>query len=232
MKKQIYGLLAVFIIATLLVLPIYGADTEISRHYQNTGFTAVSIASGMRLEVKQGTPYEVVVRTEENQLKQVKVAQVGNMLHFYLPPFSLATTPVEISIIMPELTKIDLSGGSKAHVTMKVLPKSFGASLSGGAELSGLLHAQRLELNLSGGSVSNLTGAADTLIVRASGGSRILQDSFKVDRARINLSGGCRSEVFVIESMDVDASGGSQIYYHGTPKLNTSFSGGAGIRSF
>lgn len=232
MKKQFYGLLTIFIIATLLVLPIYGADTEISRHYQNKGFTALSIASGMKLEVKQGTQYEVVVRTEENQLKLVKVAQVGNMLQFYLPPFSFATAPVEIFITMPELTKIDLSGGSEARITMKILPKTFGASLSGGAELSGFLHTQRLEINLSGGSVSNLTGAADTLIIRASGGSRILQDSFKVDGARINLSGGCRAEVFVIGSMDVDASGGSQVYYHGTPKLNTSFSGGAGIRSF
>ncbi len=232
MKKQFYGVFAVFIIAAFLVLPIYGADTEISRHYQNKGFTALSIASGMRLEVKQGTQYEIVIRTEENQLKLVKVAQVGNMLQFYLPPFSFATAPIKISITMPELTKIDLSGGSKANVMMNVIPETFGASLSGGAELSGLLHSQRLELNLSGGSLSNLTGAADTLIIRASGGSRILQDSFRVDRASIILSGGSRAEVLVIESMDVDASGGSQVYYHGTPKLNTSFSGGAGIRSF
>lgn len=229
MKKRFFSLFVVLIITTLLVLPIYGAGTETSRQYQNKGFTALSIASGMNLEVKQGTQYKVVIRTEESQLKLVKVAQVGNMLKFYLPPFSFATTPIEIFITMPELIKIDLSGGSTANITMNVIPKTFSASLSGGTELSGSLHAQRLELNLSGGSQSNLTGAADTLIIDASGSSRILQESFKVKKANISLSGGCGAEVFVIESMDVNASGGAQVYYRGNPSLNTSFSGGAGI---
>jgi hypothetical protein len=229
--KKFYHLLVVLVITALLALPIYGAGTDISRHYQNKGFQALSIASGMKLEVKQGKQYEVVVRTEERQFKLIKVAQIGNRLKFYLPPFSFATAPIEILITMPELINLDLSGGSIADIAMNVTSKTFTASLSGGTELSGLLHAQRLELELSGGSRSSLTGAADTLIIDASGGSRILQDSFKVNKAMISLSGGCRAEVFVMESMDVDASGGAQVYYHGTPKLNTAFSGGAGVTS-
>jgi hypothetical protein len=229
MKKQFYGLFVILIITALLVLPIYGAGTAISRQYQNKGFKALSIASGMKLEVKQAAQYAVAIHTEESQLRLVKVVQAGDMLKFYLPPFSFATAPIEIFITMPELIKIDLSGGSTANLMMNI-PKTFNASLSGGTELSGSLHAQRLRLDLSGGSQSDLTGAADMLIINASGGSRILQKSFKVNKASIGLSGGCRAEVFVTESLDVDASGGSQVYYHGTPNLKTSFSGGAGIK--
>jgi hypothetical protein len=228
MKKIFYSLFAAFIMTTLSALPIFGTGTQISRHYQNKGFTALSIASGMQLEVKQGKQYEVVVRTEESQLKLVKVVQVGDMLKFSLPPFSFATNPIEIFITMPELTEVDLSGGSTANITMNVL-KTFIASLSGGAELSGALHTKQLELDLSGGSESSLTGAANTLKIVASGGSRILQESFKVNQAKVSLSGGCRAEVFVTESMDVDASGGAQVHYRGNPRLNTSFSGSAGI---
>jgi hypothetical protein len=131
---------------------------------------------------------------------------------------------------MPELTKLDLSGGSTANMAMNVTNKSFSATISGGSELTGSLQAQRLELELSGGSQSNLTGEADTMNIGASGGSRIQQESFRVNKAGINLSGGSQAHVYVQDMIEVDASGGSQVYYRGTPKLGrTSFSGGSGI---
>jgi hypothetical protein len=133
---------------------------------------------------------------------------------------------------MPELTELDLSGGSIAGIVMKVTDKDFEASLSGGSQLAGALETRRLELNLSGGSQSHLTGEADTLKVDASGGSQIRQQGFTVNKASFGLSGGSSAYIFVKEMIDVDASGGAQVFYHGNPRLGrTSFSGGAGIHS-
>lgn len=230
MKKQLCGVLAVILITALLSLTVYGLGAETSRQYEFKGFTALSVVSGMKLEVTQGEKYEVMIRS--NQLELVRVEHSGELLRFYLPPFTVTTASINIFITMPELTKLDLSGGSIAHITMKVTPKNFRASLSGGSRITGTLQAKRLELDLSGGSQTSLTGKADTMVIDASGGSRIQQELFPVKEARLRLSGGCRAEVSVAEVMDIDASGGSQVYYRGNPRLGrTSFSGGAGIQS-
>lgn len=231
-KKQLFGLLAVLSVTVVLALTVYGAGIEGSRDYTNQGFSALSIASGMKLEVIQGEEYEVTVHTKKSQLEMVKVKQAGEMLGFSLPPFTITTGPIKIFITMPELTKLELSGGSKADMMMDVTAQSFVAGLSGGSEMTGSLQARRLELYLSGGSRSSLSGAAETMKVYASGGSEIRQESFQVEEAGFNLSGGCRAYVFVKEMIEVNLSGGSQVYYHGRPRLGgTSFSGGSGIRS-
>jgi hypothetical protein len=232
MKKQFWGLLAGLIVTSTLLLTVCGANAGVSRNYEKQGFTALSIASGMKLKVKQGEKYEVTVRTRESQLKLVKVEQAGQLLKFYLPPFTTTTGSIEIFITMPELTRLDLSGGSIADITMNITHKTFSANLSGGTGLTGSLQAQQLELDLSGGSRSSLTGGADTMKIGAFGGSRIQQEGFQVNKADLRLSGGSTAYVFVKEMIEVDSSGGSQVYYRGSPRLGkTSFSGGSGIRS-
>jgi hypothetical protein len=231
MKKQLLGVILMIAAMGILAIEVSGAGGG-TRGYNNEGFTAVSVASGMKLELKQGEKYEVTVRTTARLLKLIRVDQVGKRLKFYLPPFTITNSRIEIFITMPELTEVELSGGSIVNMEMKVPDKDFEASLSGGSQLAGSLETRQLELELSGGSHSNLSGAADTLKVEASGGSQIRQEDFPVNKASFGLSGGSSAYVFVKELIDVDASGGAQVYYHGTPRLGrTNFSGGAGIHS-
>lgn len=232
MRKQLSALLMALIVTLVLALTVSGANPEISRSYKNQGFTSLSVASGMKLEVKQGKKYEVTVHTKESQFKRIKVEQTGKMLEFSMLPFTTTTGSIEIFITMPELTELGLSGGSTAVVTMNVTQKTFLANLSGGSGLTGSLQARQLILNLSGGSRSSLIGETDTMKINASGGSRIQQEGFQVNEADLNLSGGSTAYIFVKESIEADASGGSQVYYNGSPRLGkTSFSGGSGIQS-
>ncbi|HEX3046047.1 MAG TPA: head GIN domain-containing protein [Bacillota bacterium] len=231
MKKHFIGFMLAVMVIGVFALTVSGAGSN-TRNYKNSGFTAVSVASGMKLEVKQGAKYAVTVQATARLLKVIEVEQFGKRLEFSLPPFTITNSRIEIFITMPELTGLNLSGGSIADIAMKVTDKDFDASLSGGSQLAGSLESRRMELNLSGGSQSHLTGEADALKVDASGGSQIRQESFMVNKASFSLSGGSTAYISVKETIDVDASGGAQVFYHGNPRLGrTSFSGGAGIHS-
>ncbi len=223
---------AVLLLILLLAVSVFATNEYVTKDYNFQGFTGVSVASGMKLDVKQGGSFEVKVQTKENNFDRIRVEQRGNILEFSILPFSNIHERVEISVTIPVLTFIELSGGSIANIAINVPDKNFNAELSGGSSLTGNLQTQRLEIAASGGCRTEMTGRADSLKINASGGSRVKLDNFSVKVSRLDLSGGSMVDIYVTELMDINASGGSRIFYKGNPRLGkTSFSGGAGVQS-
>jgi hypothetical protein len=123
---------------------------------------------------------------------------------------------------MPDLYKLELSGGSHASVSAFVSSNDLSVSLSGGSHLSEPLKpadisARNADFNLSGGSHVTLSGSADDLSVKCSGGSHINLETFSVSNADINLSGGSHATVNVGGTLDAKLSGGSRVFYVGEP---------------
>ncbi len=72
------------------------------------------------------------------------------------------------------------------------------------------------------------TGNASSLTANASGGSRIDLSSLHVTGAKVDLSGGSWAKVNLDGRLDASVSGGSQLYYIGSPTLGSiSTSGGS-----
>ena len=120
-------------------------------------------------------------------------------------------------ITMPKLYKIDLSGGSRANIAGFSSSHDFSVELSGGSRVSGDIKAADADFGLSGGSQVDLAGSADDLDINGSGGSHLTLESFPVDNADINLSGGGSATVNVNGTLDVNLSGGSKVVYVGEP---------------
>ncbi|MBA7716414.1 hypothetical protein ES703_125487 [subsurface metagenome] len=125
---------------------------------------------------------------------------------------------------MPDLYKLELSGGSHASVSGFDSSHDLSVRLSGGSHLSeplipGDISAGNADFNLSGGSHVNLSGSADDLSVKCSGGSHIDLEGFSVKNADINLSGGSHATVNVDGTLDAKLSGGSKVFYIGEPTM-------------
>ena len=74
---------------------------------------------------------------------------------------------------MPELTGLDLSGGSHATITGFTSTEDFDTDLSGGSHLRGDIEAGNVRFDASGGSHLTLIGSAQDLKLDGSGGSQI-----------------------------------------------------------
>ncbi len=232
MKKTLMAVFIVSLAASLFILGVHGSGV-VTRKFDKTGFSGLDIGYGMNLTVTQGAQYLVQIKAKDNIIDLIEMEQQGERLKFTLPLFTSIHSRIDVLITMPMLTTLYLRGGSTAAIMMDSSNQVFSADLSGGSGLSGSLQAQKLLIKSAGGGRAGLTGQADSLEIRASGGSRIQLEHFPVKNATIDLTGGSTAKVIVSESINVSAAGGSQLFYRGNPRLgNTSFSGGSSIQSW
>jgi len=192
---------------------ITGSGKIVTREETFTGFDQLDVSYGFKVDVRQAEDFSVVIRVDDNVEKHLEVAKKGSTLQIGLKPnLSLGNRTLEAEITMPELVGLELSGGCRGTVT-------------------GFESTRALALDLSGGSHATLTGSAGDVTIDASGGSEADLSGFSVEDANVEASGGSEVTVNASGRLDADASGGSRIYYLGSPTLGTiEESGGSSVR--
>ena len=230
MKKLIAAALVVVLIIVGLVtgctgVKVIGSGNLVTETFDFSDFTGVKAENGMQVELTRSDIFSVEVMADDNVIEYIEVSKSGDTLR--IRPKSNASfrnATLTAKVTMPELCKLELSGGAHANITGFSSTHDFSVKLSGGSHVSdfitpGDITAGNADFNLSGGSHVRLTGSADDLDINCSGGSHIDLEGLSADNADINLSGGSHATVNVSGTLNVDLSGGSRVYYVGNPTI-------------
>jgi hypothetical protein len=218
---------SIFIVLAVLlagcgIAPIRGSGNLVTKEMDYDAFDKLDISQGFQVEVEQGDSFSVVIRVDDNMIDKVQVTKTGSTLRIGLEPgqiYNLKDVTLEADVTMPELTGIDLSGGSHANLNDYSSTEEFAADLSGGSHLNGEVDFGNVRLDLSGGSHSTLSGSAGDLKLDVSGGSHAKLGNLEVVDADVNASGGSHVTVYPSGTLDADANGGSHVKYLGSPVL-------------
>lgn len=228
------NLLVVILFFTALILSlvngftgikVIGSGNLVSKTYDYGDFTEVKAQNGMHVELTRADSFTIEVVTDDNAIEYVQVSKSGNTLSIKPKPnVAFRDTTLTAKVTMPELHKIELSGGSHLNLTGFNSTHDLSVKLSGGSHVSDFITpsditAGNVDFNLSGGSHVRLTGSANDLDIDCSGGSHIDLEGFSADNADINLSGGSHATVNISDTLNVDISGGSKVYYIGNPTM-------------
>ncbi len=177
-----------------------------------TGFTSVSAAMGFNVEITESSTFSVRVTLDDNLVDKLRVTKVGDTLSLSLDPGAYLSRTLRAVITMPAIEGIDFSGGSRGAI-------------------SGFVGLASLDLELSGGSHVDAEGSADDLTVDASGGSTLDLENFPVHDADVVFSGGSSGTISLDGTLDADLSGGSRLWYVGSPILgDIGTSGGSSLQ--
>jgi len=201
---------------------ITGSGNLETQEFNFSDFTKVEAHNGFQVEITKSSTFSVEITADDNVHKYIEVTNSGDTLRIRLElglGRNYSSVTLRAKITMPDLYRIDLSGGSHASITGFSSSHDFSVELSGGSRVTGDITAGDADFDLSGGSQVDLEGSADDLVVNGSGGSQLDLEAFSVDNADINLSGGGRATVNVDGILDVDLSGGSHVEYVGEPTL-------------
>ena len=210
-SRRLTALILVFLVSIACGLPaslidgskIRGSGNMITLEEALTGFDSLDINRGFQVEIRQGEPFSVVIRVDDNLVENVRVVKEGSTLKIGLKPgqsYNLENVTLEADITMPVLT---------------------GAILSSGSHLGGEVEVGDLTFKLSGGSHATLTGSAGDLTVEADGGSHAKLADLKVVDANVEARGGSHVTVNPSGRLDAFARGGSHVRYLGSPNLGT-----------
>jgi type 1 fimbria pilin len=126
-----------------------------------------------------------------------------------------------------EKIKVSSVGGGdvSAKAGADVSEASF--SISGGGDLHLAIGAGELGVEMGGGGDASLSGTARKLACEIRSGGDLHASDFRVNDAKIDLSGGGDARIHVDEKLLLNASGGSQIYLEGDPQVEANLSGGS-----
>jgi hypothetical protein len=229
-KKLITAVLVVVLITSGLLVGctgvrVTGSGNVISKTFEFSDFTGIKVENGLQVELTKSGTFSVEVTADDNVMEYIEISKSGDTLRIR-PKGNVAfrEATLTVKVTMPELYKIELSGGSHASASGFDSLHDLSVRLSGGSHVSDILTpsditAGDVDFNLSGGSHVTLSGSADDLNVKCSGGSHIDLEGFSVNNADINLSGGSHATVNVGGTLNAKLSGGSKAYYIGEPTM-------------
>jgi len=228
MKKRTVSLVVALMLVALTLWGVGGCVGEnitgsgnlTTESHDLSDFTRIEAHSGFQLEVTMAATFSIEITADDNVHEYIAVEKSGDTLDIRLrgTRFYHSVT-LRAKVTMPNLYRLELSGGSRATVTGFSSSHDFEADLSGGSRLSGDISAGDAEFELSGGSQLDLEGSGEDLLIDASCGSQLDLYDFPIADAAINLSGGSRATINISGTLDVDLSGGSRVIYVGDPDL-------------
>jgi len=249
-KKAIVAVLVVVLLTSGLLVSCGGIKVEgsgnlINETFEFSDFTEVKVENGFEVEVSQSSAFSVEITVDDNVLEHIEVSKSGNTLR--IKPKSnrlFRSVTMRATITMPDLYKIELSGGSEADIASFNSSHDLSVRLSGGSHMNSLISPSDITVgdadfnlsggshvtlsgitvgdagfNLSGGSHVTLSGLAANLDVKGSGGSHFNLEDFSVSNADVSLNGGSHAIVNVDGTLNVDLSGSSEVIYIGQPTM-------------
>jgi len=214
---------AVAILVALVAIPILlggwfpftqvvGSGNAITQQEFLSGFVSVDVGSGFKVDIAQANSFKILITADDNLFEYIQVTKTGSTLVIRLEAgVTFQTSTLRAEITMPDLQEVQFSGGVIGTATGFVMSHDFDVELSGGS---------RLEME----------GEAEDLSALCSGGSHLDLSEFPVSDAEVEFSGGSQGTVNLDGVLDADLSGGSRLYYMGSPTLgDINTSGGSVI---
>jgi len=208
---------------------------ENSYEYNLSGFKGIDGSSSFDIEVKRDDHFSVLIIADKSLKNKLIVETRGNNLYLGMKPFSFGNIKSPRAIItMPELESVQLSGASSMVAAGFESEKKFSCDLSGSSsldidivagdsflELSGasdatlVLESKKVRIDLAGSCDVEFYGFGSDLIAELSGASSADLKDFEIKNADIELSGSSNIHVNMDGTLNIDASGASNMYYTG-----------------
>jgi hypothetical protein len=188
------------------------------------------MGSALEIEVIRGDNFSVIAKGDTRNLSDLIAEERNGKLEIRYRTTRNRRYSTRIFITMPDFQEADFSGASQISIIGFYSEPEVRIKLSGASNANISLEANTLHLDLSGASQVRLySGFSNNLNVFLSGASTLRAFDFSAQRADLRLSGASVAEVLVLQSLRVDASGGSTVRYRGEPLVEQILSGGSRV---
>jgi hypothetical protein len=174
-----------------------------------SNFSSVSLEGYGHVTITQASSFAVTVTDDENLLPYVETNVSNNeLLVRYKRNTWVKHGNLKVSITMPELNGIELSGSGSYDINGHFINNgTFHSRMSGSGDIR----------------ISDfITKNAEFDV---SGSGKISASGLWAETASVEISGSGEAELSVSGELDAHISGSGTIYYHGTPTVSAHVSG-------
>ena len=195
-------------------------------------FQEVDIAGSLTVDITGGAPQKVTISADENILPYVHVEVRENTLRLWTEGNLRTTQPIAVSIRVPELHGVDISGSSRVSVShIQGERLAIDTSGSSNVTLSDLTLSGSLSVESSGSGHIVAKGRASEVSVESSGSADIDTLDVPAETVSLEVSGSGDFKVHATGSLNIEASGSATIGYRGSPRISFEKSGSASVHA-
>jgi len=188
-----------------------GDGTITTRQLSN--FTGIRSSGANPITVNYGDEFKVELKGSSNLIPYFKTEVVNSKVYLNYENASVHKDDIEITVTLPVLKSISLSGSGKVIIDGDFpLIDFFNIDVSGSGKLLLTNH-----LN------------ADDLDITISGSGEIVLDKLAAKRADISISGSGDARLKVQNDLKANISGSGKVYYLGNPIVTSRISGSGKI---
>jgi hypothetical protein len=178
-----------------------------------SSFNEIEVKAGINVLIKQGDSLKIVVKDFENILPNLTTRVLGNRLILDYDNVWINRSEGEVTVTLPRLTSIDVSGSSDIGTIGNFKFDDLGITISGSADMV-------------------LAGSAKNMNMKITGSGDLRAYDMPCDTARITISGSGTGKINVLKLLDVNISGSGDLIYKGSPSVTTRISGSGRIQRF
>jgi hypothetical protein len=229
----------IYSIGLIIVAVIFSYGTADAEHDSASeirdlrGFDSIEARGGFDVHVSQGDEFLVEVFAPEGELDNIVTEIHGSTLQIRRSRgggkfFGLFPVRGAIDVTLPELTVVRAVGGSDIVSLARISGESLQITASGGADITLEIEVTSVEVTSSGGSDVTLTGSGEFAAIKTSGGSDLNAGSFSAREVQLQTSGGSEVRLTVTGRLFGNVSGGSDVFYLGSPETVDVNVGGGG----
>ena len=194
-----------------------GHVTTQEEHF--SGYDAIDVSNAFTVYVNfSDTEESIEIEADDNLQPYIEVRKISGTLIIGLRNNInvRGNATMRAYITTRQVIDYTASGASGFFIEDPLTANTVSIHLSGASFFEGKLEVNHLSASLSGASNVELEGSADSFNISASGTSNIGDYDFVVDDLDVDLSGASNVWLTVNNELSVRASGASNVYYRGT----------------
>ncbi|MBX3619634.1 MAG: DUF2807 domain-containing protein [Rhizobacter sp.] len=232
LARRAAALVFLLALAAAMVQPAWAAapgSGRVVRQARPLGdFSAVSVASAARVELRQGDRASVEVEADDALLPLIGTRVVdGSLVVEDLQPFR--SSQARVLIVVRRLTSLAVGGSTAVRVEGLNTP-SLALSLGGSSVTTvSALRAARLHVSAGGSSALSVEGAADDVSLSLGGSSTVDARAFPAAAVSVAAGGSAQAQVWARGALSLTLAGASSVRYYGTPTLSLTRAGSATV---
>ena len=203
----------------------------IEKEINVNGFNKVYAGERFNVTITKGTSFYVKATGPANSVNDIMWSVANNILDIQYAHHESNRPVIDIVVTLPLFVQLNLSGAATGSVNgFQGASNVLRAVLSGASKCTFNGTGVNMQIDISGASELNVNGSTESLYGNISGAGKLNAFDLASTEVDISASGGSEARVKVTDRLFAEATGGSLIYYKGTPGVkNIQTSGGGQV---
>jgi hypothetical protein len=208
-----------------------------TKQARNVGsFSAISAATGVTVEVTQGTEESVfIIVSDDEYAENLKTVVENGMLKIYYENTKgkdkkMQKITLKAFVTYKNIEKIRAGSGASVVAINAVSVAALGIDISSGSKFNGEVKVKDLSLEQSSGSNLKISGSAINVKVNIGSGSVCTASNLLTETCNVIASSGASVNIAVSKMLTANVSSGASVNYKGEPVVQKKVSSGGSVK--